>query len=249
MTHLQCNVPADQRPRHIAIIMDGNGRWAQARSLDRTEGHRAGVQAARTVIEAAARAGTEVLTLFSFSTENWKRPVEEVNALLKLITELLPGERDQLVSNDIRFRMIGERLPEGGLPTAVMQEIERTEAATKDATGMTLVIALNYGSRQELVHAARTLAAQAASGTLQPEDIDEDMLNNALWTAGLPDPDLLIRTAGELRVSNYLLWQISYAELYVDECTWPDFDAASLHKAIEAFADRRRTRGGLTPPA
>jgi undecaprenyl diphosphate synthase len=145
--------------------------------------------------------------------------------------------------------MIGDRSPEGGLPTVVMREIERTEAATKDATGMTLVIALNYGSRQEIVHAARTLATRAAAGTLPPEDIDEDMLNKALWTTGLPDPDLLIRTAGELRLSNYLLWQISYAELYVETCNWPDFDAASLHKAIEAFADRRRTRGGLTPPA
>ena len=246
MTHLQCNVPAEQRPRHIAIIMDGNGRWAQARGLDRTDGHRAGVQATRTVIETAARAGVEVLTLFSFSTENWKRPVEEVNALMGLITELLPGEREQMVDNGIRFRVIGDRSAKGGLPPEVLEEIKRTEAATKDATGMTLVIALNYGSRQELVHATRTLATQAASGTLQPDDIDEDMLGNALWTTGLPDPDLLIRTAGELRVSNYLLWQISYAELYVDECNWPDFDAAALHQAIEAFADRRRTRGGLT---
>ena len=242
MSPIECSVPAEQRPRHIAIIMDGNGRWAQARGLPRTDGHRAGVDATRTTVEASARAGIEVLTLYSFSTENWRRPVEEVAALMGMITELLPGEREQLLDNGIRFRVIGDL---AGLPRDVVEELERTEAATTDAQGMTLVVALNYGSRQEIVHAATTLAAQAAAGELDPDHIDETMFSNALWTAGLPDPDLLIRTAGELRVSNYLLWQISYAELYVDSCCWPDFDAAALHRAIEAFAERRRTRGGL----
>ena len=243
MTAADCTVPVEQRPTHIAIIMDGNGRWAQARDLPRTAGHRAGAKAARAIVEAAARAQIKALTLYSFSTENWKRPADEVAALMGLVTELLPGEVVQMQQNNIRFRVIGDRT---GLPKNVLEQIEQAEAATASATGMTLVVAMNYGSRQELVHAARTLATQVADGTLSPDDIDEAAMANALWTAGLPDPDLLIRTAGELRVSNYLLWQISYAELYVDECCWPDFDAAALHGAIEAYANRRRTRGGLT---
>ena len=238
-----CTVPADQRPRHIAIIMDGNGRWAQARDLDRTEGHRAGVNATREVIEAAARAEIEVLTLYSFSTENWKRPPEEVAALMSLITELLPLEMDKLKANGIRFRVIGDR---NGLPEEVVAALKEAEALTQDAQGMTLVIALNYGSRQEIAHAARTLARDVAAGTRTADSIDEAAIEGALWTAGLPDPDLLIRTAGEMRVSNYLLWQISYAELVVDDCCWPEFDAGALHRAIEAYAARRRTRGGLT---
>jgi undecaprenyl diphosphate synthase len=225
--------------------MDGNGRWAQARDLPRTDGHRAGVDAARTVIEACAQARIEVLTLYSFSTENWNRPPDEVAALMGMITELLPIECKTLHENGIRFRSIGDR---EGLPQAVRRELEHTESKTADNKGMTLVIALNYGSRQEIVHAARQLAAQVQAGELEPEAIEEDRFSAELWTAGLPDPDLLIRTAGEFRLSNYLLWQLSYAELYIDDVNWPDFDAAALHRAIEAYAGRTRTRGGLKEP-
>ena len=235
-------VPPEQRPHHIAIIMDGNGRWAQARGLPRTEGHRAGANAARATIEACAKAELKALTLYSFSTENWNRPPEEVAALMGMITELLPAERSNLADSGIRFQAIGDR---DGLPEPVRRELEQTEEQTADNTGMRLVVALNYGSRQEIVTAARSLAAQAKAGQLDPESIDEACFASALWTADLPDPDLLIRTAGEFRLSNYLLWQLSYAELYVDEVCWPDFDAAALHRAIEAFAGRTRTRGGL----
>lgn len=228
--------------RHVAIIMDGNGRWAVAQGLPRTAGHRAGVEATRAVVEAAARAGIEVLTLYSFSTENWKRPAEEVEALMELITQLLPSERAQLIEHGIRFQVIGDR---EGLPRAVVAELEHTEEATAHNTGMRLVVAMNYGSRQEIVHASRALAARVAAGDLTPEAIDAECFADALWTRGLPDPDLLIRTAGEMRVSNYLLWQISYAEIVVDERCWPDFGAEGLQDALDQFAARRRTRGGL----
>ncbi|MCH2135768.1 MAG: polyprenyl diphosphate synthase [Phycisphaerales bacterium] len=234
---------ADMCLRHVAIIMDGNGRWAQARGLPRHEGHRAGVESARSVIEAAARAGVEVLTLYSFSTENWKRPAEEVAALMGLITHLLPIERETLMENGIRFRVIGDL---ARLPQDVVSELEQTQSATAGNSGMQLVVALNYGSRQEIVHAVQTLAASVQAGDRTPESIDAEAIADALWTKGLPDVDLLIRTAGEMRVSNYLLWQISYAEIVVDECCWPDFGAEGFTRAMEQFAQRRRTRGGLS---
>ena len=235
-------VPPDQRPRHVAIIMDGNGRWAKARGLERHAGHRAGVDSAREVVEAAARAELEVLTLYSFSIENWKRPADEVAALLGMITELLPVECVDLMRNDIRFRVIGDR---DGLPDDIQQELAKTEAVTRDNTGMLLVIAINYGSRQEIVEAARTLAEAVEQGTMEPDAIDAKQLADALWTRGIPDPDLLIRTAGEMRVSNFLLWQISYAEIVVDHRCWPDFGGTGLHDAISTYASRNRTRGGL----
>ena len=232
----------EQRPQHIAIIMDGNGRWAKARGLERHAGHRAGVDSARSVVETAARAGIQALTLYSFSMENWKRPAEEVAALLGMITELLPGECVDLMRNDIRFRVIGDR---NGLPEEIQQELARTEDATKDNTGMLLVIAMNYGSRQEIIHAAQSLAAAAVRGEIDPQAIDDERFSSALWTHGIADPDLLIRTAGEMRVSNFLLWQISYAEIVVDDRCWPDFGGEGLHDAITTYAARNRTRGGL----
>ncbi|MDP6311648.1 MAG: isoprenyl transferase [Phycisphaerales bacterium] len=235
------DVPPEQRPRHVAIIMDGNGRWAEGRGLTRTEGHVAGTDAARTAIETCGRLGIEALTLYSFSTENWKRPPDEVAALMDLVLQMLPLEYETMMENGVRFRMIGER---EGLPADVLSEIETAEAKTKGNTRLSLNIAMNYGARQEIVNAARTLAEQAVAGTIDPTDIDESKLDDALWTAGLPDPDLLIRTGGELRVSNFLLWQISYAEIYVTETYWPDFDEASMHEAIREFARRQRRFGG-----
>jgi undecaprenyl diphosphate synthase len=235
------DVPQEQRPRHIAIIMDGNGRWAEGRGLARTEGHVAGTDAARTAIETCGRLGIEALTLYSFSTENWKRPPDEVEALMDLVLQMLPLEHEGMMENGVRFRMIGERK---GLPADVLAEIETAEAKTKDNTHLNLNIAMNYGARQEIINAARTLAQQAAAGAIDPVDIDESKLDGALWTAGLSDPDLLIRTGGELRVSNFLLWQISYAEIYVTDTYWPDFNEASMHEAIREFARRQRRFGG-----
>ena len=234
------DVPAEARPKHIAVIMDGNGRWAKARGLDRIEGHRAGTEAARMMIESCAELGIEALTLYSFSTENWNRPPEEVAALMSLVQEMLPGEHASMTKNGVRFRLIGERT---GLPSPVLAALDAAEEATKNNDRIQLNIALNYGSRQEIVHAARSLASRVAAGELSVDEIDEATFSDALWTAGLPDPDLLIRTSGELRISNFLLWQISYAEIVVDDRLWPDFDKAALHEAIQEFARRHRRYG------
>lgn len=229
-------------PRHVAIIMDGNGRWAQQRGFPRIVGHRNGAASVRAVIQAAGKLGIEALTLYSFSLENWKRPADEVQALMGLCAAYLEGEREELVREGVRFRVIGRR---AGLPPEVVAGIETVEQATAHCTRATLCLALNYSARAEIVDAARTLAARAQRGELAPHDINEEMFSNALYTAGLPDPDLLIRTAGEMRVSNYLLWQISYAELHVTEVLWPDFDRAQFHRAVRDFASRSRRFGGL----
>ena len=231
-----------QVPRHIAIIMDGNGRWAQARGFDRSFGHRNGARVVREILEECVRVGVEVLTLYSFSQENWKRPPEEVAALMHLCEAYLQGEREHMVHEGIRFRMIGDR---EGLPAPVVQAIEQTERATARADGTMLVLALNYGSRAEITRAARALCGEVAAGRLSPEQVTPEALEARLDTAGLPDPDLLIRTAGEMRVSNYLLWQISYAEFHVTPTLWPDFTAEDLHAAIREFAGRNRKFGGL----
>jgi undecaprenyl diphosphate synthase len=229
-------------PRHIAIIMDGNGRWAQQRGFPRIVGHRNGAAAVREVIQCAGKLGIEALTLYSFSLENWKRPADEVQALMALCVAYLDGEREELIREGVRFRVIGRR---AGLPPEVVSGIESVEAATAHCTRATLCLALNYSARAEIVDAARALARRAQAGELRPEDIDEAMFSNALYTAGLPDPDLLIRTAGEMRVSNYLLWQISYAELHVTDVLWPDFDRAQFHAAVRDFSGRSRRFGGL----
>jgi undecaprenyl diphosphate synthase len=235
------DIPPEQRPRHIAIIMDGNGRWAERRGLTRNEGHVAGTDAARSAIETCGRLGIEALTLYSFSAENWKRPPDEVRALMDLVLRMLPREHDGMMKNGVRFRMIGQR---DGLPAEVLAALDQAEAKTRNNDRLLLNIALNYGARQEITHAARSLADQVAAGTLEPADIDQTMMAGALWTADLPDPDLLIRTGGELRVSNFLLWQISYAEIYVIDTFWPDFNEASMHEAIREFARRQRRFGG-----
>jgi undecaprenyl diphosphate synthase len=236
-------VPRDRWPRHVAVIMDGNGRWAQSRGLPRAAGHREGVGTVRRVVTESARLGLEALTLYSFSSENWKRPADEVAALMLLCCEFLRLERPTMLRENIRFRRIGRR---DGLPLEVLEELDATERATAHATGLTLCLALNYGSRTEIADAARALAREVAAGRRDPESIDEAAMAGHLYTAGIPDPDLLVRTAGEMRVSNYLLWQISYAELHVTEVLWPDFTLAHLHRALADFACRERRFGGIS---
>jgi undecaprenyl diphosphate synthase len=229
-------------PRHIAVIMDGNGRWAAERGFPRIFGHRNGAIARRALIENAGRLGVEYLTVFSFSSENWKRPPEEIGALMALCVAYCEGEKDALLRHNIRVKVIGRR---AGLPEEVAGALEMVESHTAGCTGPTLCLAINYGSRDEIVDAARALASEAAAGRLRPEDIDERAFADRLYTKDIPDPDLLIRTAGQMRVSNYLLWQISYAELYVTEKYWPDFDRAALHEAVRDYAGRDRRFGGL----
>ena len=239
-------IPRARWPRHVAVIMDGNGRWAQARGLPRAAGHREGVATVRRIVTESARLGLEALTLYSFSSENWKRPADEVAALMLLCCEFLRLERPTMLRQNIRFRRIGRR---DGLPPEVLAELDETERATSGSTGLTLCLALNYGSRTEIADAARALAIEVAAGTRTAASIDERALASRLYTAGLPDPDLLIRTAGEMRISNYLLWQISYAELHVTEVLWPDFTEAGLHTALADFASRERRFGGVTDAA
>lgn len=231
-------------PRHIAIIMDGNGRWAERRGFPRIFGHRNGAAAVRAVIEESGRLGVEVLTLYSFSLENWKRPREEVDALMHLYTLYLEGETQGLINNNIRFKQIGRR---EGLPDVVVQAVDRLEQATSNCTGATLCVAVNYGSRAEIADAAKDIARAVRDGAIKPDDVDEALIGRHLYTAGLPDPDLLIRTAGERRLSNYLLWQLSYAEIHVTDALWPDFGVADLHAAVRDYAGRSRRFGGLDP--
>jgi undecaprenyl diphosphate synthase len=229
-------------PQHVAIIMDGNGRWAQQRGLLRIEGHQRGVQSVRATIEECCRLGIGQLTLYCLSIENWKRPQLELDFLMTLLRKYLVIERSEIMEQNIRFTTIGRR---EGLPAQVLREIDESVRVSQANTGMVLCLAINYGGRTELVDAVRTLADQVRQGMLDPEAIDEDTISDALNTAGMPDPDLLIRTAGEMRVSNFLLWQISYAELWVTDKCWPEFDRDELHQALRAFAARERRFGGL----
>jgi len=230
-------------PRHIAIIMDGNGRWAQQRELIRIEGHRQGVNSVRQVTEQAARIGIEQLTLFCFSSENWRRPQEELDFLMLLLKQYMINERPLLLREQIRLVMIGDRT---GLPADTLAAIDETVALCSENTGMRLCLAVNYGGRAEITAAARSLARQVAAGKLDPETITEANVAAQLETAGMPDPDLLIRTAGEMRVSNFLLWQMSYAELWVTSAPWPEFTADHLDQAIAAYRSRERRFGGLS---
>ncbi len=232
--------PADRLPGHVAIIMDGNGRWARQRGLPRIRGHEAGVESVRAVIEEAVRLGLRQLTLYAFSLQNWGRPSAEVKGLMRMLRRYLVGERDTLMKNGVRLVAIGRR---EGLPRLVRRELEATERLSAGNRGTTLCLALNYGAREEIVDAARSIAADVAAGRLPPSKVDEALLASRLSTAGMPDPDLLIRTAGEMRVSNFLLWQISYAELYVTPLCWPDFGVEAFHEALRAYAGRRRTFG------
>ncbi len=241
------DVPLEKFPRHIAVIMDGNGRWAVRRGLERVRGHQQGARSVQSIVTECARlrkehGGPDFLTLYSFSLENWKRPASEVSFLMEMYIDYLRSERRTMMENNIRFRQIG-RLDH--LPDAVMDEVNVTLEETAHNDGMTLVLALNYGSRAEIADGVRAIAERVARGELRPTDITEDTISDHLYTAGWPDPDLLIRTAGELRVSNYLLWQISYAELYVSDVLWPDFGVDDLHAALRAFSKRNRRFGAL----
>lgn len=240
------DVPVERIPRHIAIIMDGNGRWATARGFPRVFGHRNGASSVRAVVEEAGRLGVEALTLYSFSMENWSRPKEEVGELMRLYLEYMSGEREALVRENIRLMQIGRR---DGLPPAALEALDKTIEATSVCTGPTLCLAVNYGSRAELVDAARALSERVKLGELEPSDIDERLLANHLYTNGLPDPDLIVRTAGEMRLSNFLLWQLSYAEIVVTDVLWPDFGESEFRDAIRAYASRERRFGGLGAPA
>jgi len=232
----------DQLPRHIAIIMDGNGRWAKLRNQPRITGHERGATTVRSIVTHCARLGIEALTLYSFSTENWKRPHEEVEFLMELYARYLVAERDTIMNNNVRFVHLGRR---EGLPETVLREMDETVATSAGNTGLTLCLALNYGARDEIIDAVRDIAREVRSGKLDPDRIDESVITGALYTAGLPDPDLLIRTANERRVSNFLLWQISYAELYVSDVLWPDFSEGDLNEAIKDFARRERRFGDV----
>jgi undecaprenyl diphosphate synthase len=230
-------------PQHVAIIMDGNGRWAKQRGLPRVEGHACGVRSVRATVEECCRLGVRQLTLYCFSSENWKRPQNELDFLMALLEQYLIEERAEILRENIVFRTIGRR---SELSDAVLQQIDENVRLSAQNTGMVLCLAINYGSRTELIDAFRTLARRVRQGTLDPEAIDEAAVDGALYTAGMPDPDLLIRTAGEMRVSNFLLWQISYAELWVTELCWPEFDRDTLRQAFRDFARRERRFGGLT---
>jgi undecaprenyl diphosphate synthase len=225
--------------------MDGNGRWAERRGRPRIIGHRAGIKSVRAIVEEGCRLGLDQLTLYCLSVENWKRPPREIAFLMKLLKHFVIAERAELMEQNVRLVTIGGRNP---LPLWVLAEIDRTIELTAQNTGMTLCLAINYGGRTELVDAARRLAAAAAAGRVSPDQIDESVFASYLNTSGMPDPDLLIRTAGELRVSNFLLWQISYAELWVTDVLWPDFRAAHLHQALTDYARRQRKFGALPEP-
>ena len=232
----------DRLPAHVAMIMDGNGRWASQRHLPRVEGHRAGIDAVRDTVETAARLGIEVLTLYAFSIENWKRPPTEVGTLMRLLKRYLRSELNTLLRHDIRFRVIG-RMEE--LAPDIQEELNIAIQRTSTGRGMLFNIALNYGGRAEIVDAAR----RAIEAGVRPEDLDEQRFASFLYTAGQPDPDLLIRTSGEMRVSNYLLWQIAYSEIYVTDTLWPDFRRRHLIEAVLAYQKRERRYGGISTPA
>jgi undecaprenyl diphosphate synthase len=229
-------------PRHVAMIMDGNGRWARQRSLPRIEGHRAGAESARAIIRTAGELGIKYLTLYAFSVENWNRPKDEVDALMKYLIHYLKTETSDLNKNNVRLEVIGQvyRLPE-----AVQEHLRKTVATLSKNNGLTLVMALSYGGRTEIVEAAREIAQKVKSGELDPADVTEQVFAQHLYTRNLPDPDLLIRTSGEMRVSNFLLWQISYTELVVTSTLWPDFRKPQFFAALEEYNRRHRRFGGV----
>ncbi len=232
--------PKEHLPKHVAIIMDGNGRWASAHGKARHAGHRAGVRSARAVVEAAAEAGIEVLTLFAFSSENWSRPTDEVNSLMRLFVEVLQREVDALHDNGIQLRFIGAR---DQLPTILQKRMADAEARTAGNSRMTLVVAIAYGGRWDVLQAVRRIAQKIEAGELQPAELDEAVLSRHMSLAGLPPPDLLIRTGGEYRVSNFLLWDLTYSEIHFCETLWPEFGPEQLEEAVRFFVSRQRRFG------
>ena len=241
MSH-PAGVPADKIPRHIAVIMDGNGRWARERGLPRIEGHRRGSESVRACTAACLEAGVPYLTLYAFSKENWQRPADEVAALMVLLDRFLAERTAEIMERNIRLRAIGHLQD---LPDKARRRLEDTIARSAGNTALTLTLALSYGARTEIADAARQLAREAKTGKLDPETIDEDAVAARLYTAGVPDPDLLVRTSGEMRISNFLLWQISYAEIVVTPKLWPDFAKEDLFAAMQEYARRHRRYGGI----
>jgi undecaprenyl diphosphate synthase len=229
-------------PRHVAIIMDGNGRWAKSRGLPRIEGHRIGAESARTIIRTAGELGIKYLTLYAFSAENWNRPKDEVDSLMKYLVHYLKSETSELNKNNVRLEVIGQiyRLPEN-----VQEQLRKTIHTLEKNNGLTLIMALSYGGRIEIVEAVRSIAQKVKEGRLEPPDINERIISEHLWTRNVPDPDVLIRTSGEMRVSNFLLWQISYAELVITPTFWPDFRKPQFCEALEEYARRHRRFGAV----
>lgn len=239
---LLTKIKAGPMPEHIAIIMDGNGRWATARGMVRLAGHRAGVESLDRIVERIKGLGIPTFSVYAFSTENWKRPQDEVDGLMRLLIEFVDRKSEVLMREDIRFSILGDKT---GLPERVRAKVEGLEALTVDNQSLHLNIALNYGGRQEILHATKTLAKAVAEGAMGLDEIDESTFSKALYTADLPDPDLLIRSSGEFRISNFMLWQIAYTEIYITDVLWPDFSAEELYRAIESFQQRDRRFGGL----
>jgi undecaprenyl diphosphate synthase len=237
------NLPRERLPRHIAVIMDGNGRWAERQKLPRIEGHRRGVTSVRRTVEECARLHIGQLTLYCLSSENWKRPQSELDFLMHLLEQYMIEERNTIMQNDIVVQIIGRR---DNIPERVLREMDKTIEMSSKNTGTLLCLAINYGGRAEMVDAVQRIATRVRNGDLAVEDICETTIADHLYTAGMPDPDLLIRTAGEMRISNFLLWQISYAELWVTDLCWPEFCEKDLHDAIHAYATRDRRFGGLS---
>src|ERR1700759_1712691 len=239
--HLSAEAAANL-PRHVAVIMDGNGRWAKSRHLPRIEGHRRGADSAREIIRTAGELGIKYLTLYAFSAENWNRPKDEVDALMKYLVHYLKSETPELNKNNVRLEVIGQiyRLPEN-----VQEHLRKSIATLSKNNGLTLVMALSYGSRIEIVEAVRNIAEKAKQGKLDPADINEQVISQHLWTRNVPDPDLLIRTSGEMRISNFLLWQISYTELVITPTLWPDFRKPQFLAELEEYARRHRRFGGV----
>lgn len=233
----------DRLPRHVAIIMDGNGRWAQRRSLGRVEGHKRGREAVKAVVDTCGEIGIAYVTLYAFSTENWQRPSTEVRALMSLLQRYLRSELPQMMKKNVRLRAVGDL---ERLPPKVRESLDAVMAATRENTGLTVILALSYGAREEIVQATRTLALAVQRGEINPHDITERHFVQALWTADIPDPDLLIRTSGELRLSNFLLWQLAYTELYVTETLWPDFTRDEFLRALANYQNRERRFGRTT---
>lgn len=236
------NIKMESIPKHIAIIMDGNGRWATERMLPRNLGHRAGVEALRDVIKTASNIGIKYLTLYAFSTENWKRPASEVSLLMKLLVEYLRKEIAELHDNNVKINVIGDILK---LPAEAIEEIEKALQKTRNNEGLVVNIALNYGGRSELVHALKNITLKAKNNEIEIDDIDEDLIGSFLYTKDIPDPELMIRTSGEIRLSNFLLWQCAYSEFYFTDIYWPDFRGEDLLMAIADYQNRKRRFGGI----
>jgi len=229
-------------PKHVAIIIDGNGRWAKERGLPRSAGHRIGINRIKEIVNAANELGIKVITFFAFSTENWARPKQEVNMLMRSLNNFLGRQIKELDKNNIRFKVIGRSEP---IPKYLQAKIKEGENKTKDNTGLLVILALNYGARQEIIDAAKKFTHAVIKGEIDIEDLDIDVFSRFFYTVGLPDPDLLIRTSGEMRISNFLLWQLSYAELYFPKIYWPDFRKQDLEEAIEVYQKRERRFGGI----